>query len=96
VRAGHRDLFKLDIVEARLSELGPREPERLNALAAEVATSVVEFLSKQPARTLVLAFGDHGFLLDPRENGTTPARRGGSSPEEVLVPAFAWLVGGLH
>jgi hypothetical protein len=96
VRAGHRDLFKLDLVEARLAEPGPREPERLNALAAEVATSVVEFLSKQPPRTLVLAFGDHGFVLDPRENGTGPARKGGSSPEEVLVPAFAWLVGGLH
>jgi hypothetical protein len=96
VKAGHRDLFKLDLVEARLSDPGPREPERLDALADEVATAVAEFLGKQPARTLVLAFGDHGFCLDPREHGTAPARAGGASPEEVLVPAFAWLVGGLH
>ena len=96
VKAGHRDLFKLDLVEARLSDPGPREPERLDALADEVATAVAEFLNKQPPRTLVLAFGDHGFCLDPREHGTSPARSGGASPEEVLVPAFAWLVGGLH
>jgi hypothetical protein len=96
VKAGHRDLFKLDLVEARLSDPGPREPERLDTLADEVATAVAEFLGKQPARTLVLAFGDHGFCLDPREHGTAAARAGGASPEEVLVPAFAWLVGGLH
>jgi len=44
----------------------------------------------------VMAFGDHGFLLDRLDNGTTKARSGGATPEEVLVPAFAWLVGGVH
>jgi hypothetical protein len=96
VKAGHRDLFKLDLIEARLSEPGAPEAERLDALADEVSTAVADFLGKQPARTLVLAFGDHGFCLDTREHGTTAAVSGGASPEEVLVPAFAWLVGGLH
>jgi hypothetical protein len=96
VKAGHRDLFKLDLIEARLSEPGAPEAERLDALADEVSTAVADFLGKQPARTLVLAFGDHGFCLDSREHGTTAAVSGGASPEEVLVPAFAWLVGGLH
>ncbi len=96
VKAGHRDLFKLDLIEARLSEPGLPEPERLDLLADEVSTAVADFLGKQPARSLVLAFGDHGFRLDAREQGTTAAVSGGASPEEVLVPAFAWLVGGLH
>ena len=96
VKTGHRDLFKLDLVEARLSDPGPREPERLDALADETAVAVADFLGKQPPRTLVLAFGDHGFCLDSRDHGTSPARSGGASPEEVLVPALAWLVGGLH
>lgn len=96
VKAGHRDLFKLDLIEARLSEPGLPEPERLDLLADEVSSAVADFLGKQPARSLVLAFGDHGFRLDAREQGTTAAVSGGASPEEVLVPAFAWLVGGLH
>jgi hypothetical protein len=45
---------------------------------------------------LVMVFGDHGFMLDDLEGGTTAARHGGSRPEEVLVPGFAWLIGGLH
>jgi hypothetical protein len=43
-----------------------------------------------------MVFGDHGFLLDSLEGGTTAARSGGASPEEVLVPAFAWLIGNVH
>ena len=40
--------------------------------------------------------GDHGFLIDSLDSGTSAARHGGASPEEVLVPAFAWLVGNVH
>jgi hypothetical protein len=43
-----------------------------------------------------MVFGDHGFALDALEGGISRARHGGASPEEVLVPAFAWLVGGVH
>lgn len=96
VKAGHRELFKLDVVEARLNEIGESEADRLDALAFDVAASVEELASKLPNRTLLMVFGDHGFLLDDLDGGTGKARSGGSSPEEVLVPAFAWLVGGLH
>lgn len=97
VKAGHRELLKLDIVEARLSEPGASELERLDVIADETAQIVSDHLAKQPPRTLVLAFGDHGFLFDSLDDtATSAARQGGASPEEVLVPAFAWLVGGLH
>lgn len=97
VKAGHRELLKLDIVEARLSEPGPSEVERLDAIADETAEILSEHLLGQAPRTLVFAFGDHGFLLNPLDDSaTSAARHGGASPEEVLVPAFAWLIGGLH
>ena len=96
IKAGHRELLKLDLVEARLSEIGEAEAERLDALAVDVASSVEELAQKLPNRTLLMVFGDHGFVLDELEGGTGKARSGGSSPEEVLVPAFAWLVGGVH
>lgn len=96
VKIGHRELLKLDLVEARLSEVGPDEASRLDALADETADALAHYISRLPARTLVMVFGDHGFLLDPIEGGTSKARQGGSRPEEVLVLAFAWLIGGLH
>lgn len=96
VKTGHRELFKLDVVEARLGEPGAAEGERLDHLADETATLLADHLLRQAPRTLVFAFGDHGFQLEPREGGTRSAKSGGSSPEEVLVPAFAWLVGGVH
>ncbi|HWA75594.1 MAG TPA: hypothetical protein VG937_24835, partial [Polyangiaceae bacterium] len=64
VKTGHRELLKLDVVEARLGETGPGEAERLDQLADEAATAISEHLVKQMPRTLVMAFGDHGFLLD--------------------------------
>jgi hypothetical protein len=96
IKTGHRELLKLDLVEARLSEAGPPEAERLDALSIELAESIAELCEKLPTRTLLVAFGDHGFLLDPQGSGTGAARQGGARPEEVLVPAFAWLVGGVQ
>jgi hypothetical protein len=43
-----------------------------------------------------MIFGDHGFTLNQKGDGRTSVREGGASPEEVLVPAFAWLVGAVH
>jgi hypothetical protein len=96
VKAGHRELLKLDLVEAELSEPGGSESERLDALAAPLTDAVAELCEKLPTRTLLVVFGDHGFVFDPLSDGTTVARQGGSRPEEVLVPAFAWLVGGVQ
>jgi hypothetical protein len=96
VKVGHRDLLKLDLVAARLMEPGDDEAARLDDLADEVAEVLSAQLARLPARTLAIVFGDHGFKLDALDSGTTSAKSGGASPEEVLVPAFAWLVGGVH
>jgi hypothetical protein len=96
VKVGHRDLLKLDLVEARLMEPGDHEASRLDDLADELAEVLSAQLARLPARTLAIVFGDHGFKLDAMDSGTTSARSGNASPEEVLVPAFAWLVGGVH
>jgi hypothetical protein len=96
LKVGHRELIKIDLVEARLAEPGAPEAERLDALADEVAASVGNHLARLAPRTLALVFGDHGFLLGPHADGTSAARQGGSTPEEALVPAFAYLVGSVH
>jgi hypothetical protein len=97
IKAGHRELLKLDVVESRVSEPSDgAETARLDDLADETARALGSYMKRLPARTLVMVFGDHGFVLDPRGGGTTRARHGGASPEEVLVPAYAWLVGGVH
>jgi hypothetical protein len=96
IKAGHRELLKLDLVEARLSEPGVEEASRLDTLGVEVADAVAELCEKLPQRTLLCVFGDHGFRLDPQGEGTSALKQGGARPEEVLVPAFAWLVGGVQ
>ncbi|WP_437277370.1 hypothetical protein WME90_39975 [Sorangium sp. So ce375] len=97
-RVGSRELMKLDLVEARLRAAGPPFAERIEAIAEEVADVVARFMASLPPRTLLLVFGDHGFRMAPMGDGSTtgPASQGGGSPEEVLVPAQAWLVGGVH
>ena len=97
IKAGHRELLKLDVVESRMSEPADgNEIDRLDDLADETASALGSYMKRLPARTLVMIFGDHGFVLDPLGGGTARARHGGASPEEVLVPAYAWLVGGVH
>jgi hypothetical protein len=96
IKAGHRELLKLDLVEARLAEPGEREAARLDTLGAELTDVVAELCEKMPPRTLLFVFGDHGFCLEPQADGTGSLKQGGARPEEVLVPAFAWLVGGVQ
>ena len=96
IKAGHRELLKLDLVEARLSEPGEREAARLDTLGVELTDVVAELCEKLPPRTLLFVFGDHGFCLEPQADGTGALKQGGARPEEVLVPAFAWLVGGVQ
>jgi hypothetical protein len=44
----------------------------------------------------MLVFGDHGFRMESSGSGTSAGSSGGASPEEVLVPGFAWLIGDVH
>ena len=96
IRTGNRELFKLDLIEARLSEPGGPLAERLDNLGQELGDALAVALGRMPPRTLVAVFGDHGFCLEASDTGTTALRQGGASPEEVLVPGFAWLVGQTH
>lgn len=96
VKIGQRDVMKLDVVEPRLRENGPALPERLEAIADDIARAIIKHAATLPDRSLLLIFGDHGFLADSTTAGSGPARSGGASPEEVLVPGFAWLLGGVH
>ena len=95
-RLGNKEVFKIDVVEARLRGVGPAFDERLGAIADETSQVVAKFVEASPARTLVFMFGDHGFRMASDARGTSSATQGGASPEEVLVPGYAWLVGGVH
>ncbi len=92
VKVGSRDLYKLDVVEARVRDLGDRALPALEEIAGAAADAIVRHAQTLQPRTLLFVFGDHGFTFD--RDGT--ARQGGASPEEVLVPAFALLVGDVH
>lgn len=96
IKAGHRELYKLDVVQARLDGPGATESARLDDIADETSEAIANHFLKLPPRTLVMVFGDHGFLLDSLDGGTAAAHSGGATPEEVLVPAFAWLIGRVH
>jgi len=92
VKAGHRDLLKLDLVATRLAERTGLGAGELDGLATAVAASLSDCLGRLPPRTLAFVFGDHGFRVG--DDGTLS--EGGASPEEVLVPGFAWVVGEMH
>ncbi|MCB9605463.1 MAG: hypothetical protein H6716_02670 [Polyangiaceae bacterium] len=97
VRAGHRDVMKLDLVESRITEPGAARPGALWSLAAEVAEVLWAHMAGLPPRTLVMIFGDHGFRVDPKNGRVSHSPgQGLASPEEVMVPAFAWLTGSVH
>jgi hypothetical protein len=96
LRVGSREVYKLDIVPAMLTQMAETSPAHIAAAYDDVAEAVAESLARHfaslPTRTLVLVVGDHGFTVDRRGR----LLHGGASPEEVLVPAHAWLVGELH
>jgi len=97
IRTGRLEVQKIDVVEDALRTLGRPVAERMDEIAGDAAEAIAEHMAAQPPRTLIVVFGDHGFLLDAARAGTTEeVRQGGSSPEEVLVPAFAWLTGAVH
>jgi hypothetical protein len=92
MRVGPRELSKLDLLEARLQSARGRVLAALPEMALATAEAIARHVETLQARTLLLVFGDHGFTID--RSGI--ARQGGASPEEVLVGAFALLVGDVH
>jgi hypothetical protein len=91
MRVGPREVYKLDVVESRLSAAGIDAARAFPEIAAATADAIVRHVETLAPRTLLLVLGDHGFAL---EGGA--ARHGGASPEEVLVGAFALLTGEVH
>ena len=92
LRVGSRELFRVDQLSMDLSKPGELEPQRLERLATLLADTVVPWLKTRAPDTLVVVFGDHGFQWQAGERGTSAAQRGGALPEQVLVPASAWLL----
>ena len=91
MRVGSRELYKLDLVPALLDATSDVIGS-LESIATATAEAIARHVSTLPPRTLLFVVGDHGFSIDRRGQ----VRMGGASPEEVLVPGFAWLVGDLH
>jgi hypothetical protein len=92
VKVGSRDVFKVDLVETRLREAGQEARAAAAKLSPELASVIAKHAASLPPRTLLFVLGDHGFTF--AEDGTF--EQGGASPEEVLVPAFAFLLGEPH
>ena len=92
VRVGPRELYKLDLVQARLQSAGGDVPLALPEIAEATAEVIARHAEGLAPRTLLFVFGDHGFLVDRKGY----ASHGGASPEEVLCGAFGMLVGDVH
>jgi hypothetical protein len=92
LRVGPREVHKLDVVESRLQGARGGVLRALPEIAEAAADAIARHVETLSPKTLVFVFGDHGFTID--RTGT--ARQGGPSPEEVLVGAFALLVGNVH
>jgi|HubBroStandDraft_2_1064218.scaffolds.fasta_scaffold08857_3 hypothetical protein len=92
LRVGPRELHKLDVVEARLEAARGGVQRALPETAERAAEAIARHALTLPPHTLLFVFGDHGFSIDR----AGVAHQGGASPEEVLVGAFALLVGDVH
>ena len=92
MRIGPRELHKLDIVESRVQAARGELVRELQDIAEAAAEAIARHVETLAPRTLLFAFGDHGFTID--KSGV--ACQGGASPEEVLVGGFALLVGEVH
>jgi hypothetical protein len=92
LRIGPREVHKLDLVEARLQGARGGVPGALPEIAGACGEVIARHATSLAPRTLLFVFGDHGFTVDRSGNAT----QGGASPEEVLVGAFALLVGEVH
>jgi hypothetical protein len=92
MRVGPRELHKLDLLESRLQASRGDVPRELPEIAEATAEAVARHVETLAPRTLLFVFGDHGFTIDKRG----VAHQGGASPEEVLVGAFALLLGDVH
>jgi hypothetical protein len=92
VKIGSRDVYKLDLGDAKIREAGPGAHGAIRKVAQSLADAIAKHAKSLPPRTLLFVFGDHGFAID----AAGVASSGGAAPEEVLAPAFAFLMGEVH
>jgi hypothetical protein len=92
LRVGPREVHKLDVVESRLQGARGGVLRAIPDIADAAADAIARHAETLAPNTLLFVFGDHGFTVDR----AGAARQGGASPEEVLVGAFAFLVGDVH
>ncbi len=92
MRVGPREIHKLDIVESRLRQAQGEVLREMRDVPEAAAEAIARHCDSLAPRTLLFVFGDHGFVVDRAGF----AHQGGASPEEVLVGAFALLVGDVH
>jgi hypothetical protein len=92
MRVGPREIYKLDVVQARLLATRGAVLETLPHVVDVAAEIIARHAETLPPRTLLFVFGDHGFVVD--KHGAYG--HSGATPEEVLVGAFALLLGDVH
>jgi hypothetical protein len=92
VKIGSRDVYKLDLGDAKIREAGAGAHSAIPKIAKGLADAIAKHAQSLPPRTLLFVFGDRGFTID----GEGIASCGGATPEEVLAPAFAFLMGEVH
>lgn len=96
LRTGPHELFKLDVVEDLINTAGSPLKPRLDEIAETTAGLIADHMRTLPSRTLLMVFGDHGFQMEQRGSRTKSATQGGATPEEVFVPAYAWVTENVH
>jgi hypothetical protein len=88
IRVGGRELYRLDTIDLALQSDAAHAMSHLDELAENVAETIADHALALRSRTLLYVMGDRGFCLDAAGR----AKCGGSTPEEVIVPAFAFIV----
>ncbi len=88
IRVSGRELFRLDAISVALSGDAAAAMQRTGELTEHVAETIAQHARSLRVRTLLYILGDRGFSID----ASGRAKCGGVTPEEVIVPAFAFLV----
>ncbi|MEO9232279.1 MAG: hypothetical protein ABI421_03000 [Polyangiaceae bacterium] len=88
IRAGGRELYRLDMIDVAVQNDAGAASHHFDDLAENVAETIASHALALRGRTLLYILGDRGFSVDAGGR----ARCGGSTPEEVIVPAFAFIV----
>jgi hypothetical protein len=88
IRVGGRELYRLDTIDVAVQNDAATASHHFDDLAENVAETIAHHALALRGRTLLYILGDRGFLVDAGGR----AKCGGSTPEEVIVPAFAFIV----